>query len=90
MEFGLFLPAYNFALVALNFYILMETFVGSYNAGYSYVCTPLRSDSHDTNEMMVCSFQFLDLLAAQASILTMQDNNVLVCADIYNSVVFPF
>ena len=33
----------------------MEVFVGSYNAGYSYVCTPLKSDSYDPNEMMVSS-----------------------------------
>ena len=53
VDFGLLLPGYNFALVALNAYIFKEAFVGSWNAGYSYVCTPLRSDSYDPNELMV-------------------------------------
>uniref|UniRef100_H2YG74 Elongation of very long chain fatty acids protein n=1 Tax=Ciona savignyi TaxID=51511 RepID=H2YG74_CIOSA len=55
MDFGLFLPAYNFALVALNYYILHEVVTGSYRANYSYICTPLRSDSYDPNEMKVAN-----------------------------------
>lgn len=53
VEFGLLLPAYNFALVALNYYIVHEVLTGSYGAGYSYVCTPLKNDSYDPNEMKV-------------------------------------
>nr|CAB3242222.1 polyunsaturated fatty acid elongase [Phallusia mammillata] len=55
VDFGLFLPAYNFALVALNYYIVQQALTGSYNAGYSYVCTPLRKDSYDPNEMKVAN-----------------------------------
>ncbi|CAK8693290.1 unnamed protein product [Clavelina lepadiformis] len=55
IDFGTFLPAYNFALVALNYYIVKEALVGSYRAGYSYVCTPLRMHSYDPNDMMVAN-----------------------------------
>nr|NP_001029014.1 polyunsaturated fatty acid elongase [Ciona intestinalis]AAV67802.1 polyunsaturated fatty acid elongase [Ciona intestinalis] len=55
VDFGLFLPGYNFALVALNYYILQEVVTGSYGAGYDLVCTPLRSDSYDPNEMKVAN-----------------------------------
>lgn len=52
-DFGLFLPAYNFALVGLNYYILHLVVTGSYAAGYSYICTPLTKDFDDLNERKV-------------------------------------
>uniref|UniRef100_H2YG77 Elongation of very long chain fatty acids protein n=1 Tax=Ciona savignyi TaxID=51511 RepID=H2YG77_CIOSA len=49
MDFGLFLPAYNFALVALNYYnTTRRRIIVTY-------APPLRSDSYDPNEMKVAN-----------------------------------
>lgn len=56
LDFGLFLSAYNFALVALNYYIFHLALTGSYGAKYSYVCTPTaRGHMTDENEMKVAT-----------------------------------
>jgi len=56
MKFGIFLPAYNFALVALNYYIFHLALTGSYGAGYSFVCTSTdRAHLVDENEMKVAT-----------------------------------
>jgi len=52
-DFGYFLPAYNFSLVALNYYILHLTFIGSYQAGYSYTCTPVTKELENPHENKV-------------------------------------
>ena len=53
VNFGNILPLYNFALVMLNYYILQEVLTGSFNANYTFVCTPLRKESTDENELKV-------------------------------------
>lgn len=54
-DFGLFLSAYNFALVGLNYYIMKELISASAAAKYSYICTPVRHDSYDVNEMRIAN-----------------------------------
>jgi len=64
-----FMVVYNLSLVALNFHIFRELFMGSLNAGYSYLCQPIRY-SFDPNELRISRaiwwfyisklFEFLD------------------------------
>ncbi|XP_014784232.1 elongation of very long chain fatty acids protein 4 isoform X1 [Octopus bimaculoides] len=45
---------YNITLIALNFYICFELLVGSYRAGYNYLCQPVTY-SLDPNEMRIAN-----------------------------------
>nr|XP_039253978.1 elongation of very long chain fatty acids protein 4-like [Styela clava] len=54
-EFGMLLSAYNFALVGLNYYIMKELISASKAAKYSYICTPVKHDSYDPNEMRIAN-----------------------------------
>ncbi|XP_075244176.1 very long chain fatty acid elongase 4-like [Convolutriloba macropyga] len=66
-----FMVVYNLALVALNFHIFKEIVIGSWNAGYSYICQPIKY-SFDAHELRVAKaiwwfyisklFEFMDTI----------------------------
>lgn len=60
-DFGILLTVYNFALVGLNYYITKEILSASKAAKYSYVCTPVKHDSYDPNEIRVFIFDNISM-----------------------------
>ncbi|EDL26469.1 elongation of very long chain fatty acids (FEN1/Elo2, SUR4/Elo3, yeast)-like 4, isoform CRA_a [Mus musculus] len=51
-QMRLVLIIYNFGMVLLNLFIFRELFMGSYNAGYSYICQSVDY-SNDVNEVRI-------------------------------------
>eukprot|EP00073_Rattus_norvegicus_P037867 XP_008764515.1 PREDICTED: elongation of very long chain fatty acids protein 4 isoform X1 [Rattus norvegicus] len=53
-QMRLVLIIYNFGMVLLNLFIFRELFMGSYNAGYSYICQSVDY-SNDVNEVRIAA-----------------------------------
>ncbi|MBZ3888334.1 Elongation of very long chain fatty acids protein 4 [Sciurus carolinensis] len=53
-QMRLVLIVYNFGMVLLNLFIFRELFMGSYNAGYSYICQTVDY-SNNVNEVRIAA-----------------------------------